>query len=391
MRSSEIRNVSALTVVLLGAVLLVSANSQKMKVPVIDTADGRSADGQEAITFWYTDADDRAFFETCADDFLNKTGIAVNLEEQPSLNYFSEIYEAVKNDTDMPDAYLLEADELEKAYLCQLTEPLQAENEYTQRVLPQALDAGMKNGKLYGYPLYGNTVIFAYRTDYFETPPKSVQEMLDYSVEHEPGEGVEKLLEWNLADGFYNYPFFGAAVDFKQDEAGTMTVTYQEETKAACTDFFANLTAVIALDENTIGRKSVVDDFQNGKTVAVFADSDDIGKLTGASMQIGTLPALKEDLPMVPAAKTTLLCVNGMSEEKERAAEFAEFVVTQEMGHLTKLTDHVPMSEALLSSEEQSVAYRQYEQAKAKPDALNATDFWVKFQNEALQIWTDAE
>ncbi len=353
----------------------------------------RSAKESETtgIICWYTGDENRAFFETCADDFREETGIAVTLEEQPSLNYFSEIYEAVKNDTKAPDVYLLEADELERAYLCQILKKNTSNEEYTAGIAENAVEAASRRGVLYGYPLYFWTVVFAYRTDYFETAPKSVQEMIDYSVEHEPGEGVEKLLEWDLSDGFCNFPFFGAALNFEKEDGGTVKWSYEKDTYEACQTFFGNLTAAIELDETAIGRKSVVNDFKNGKTVAVFLDSDDILQADGDNVEITGLPDLNEQLSMLPAAKTMLLCVNGMSENEAAAAEFAEYATAQESQKLPELTEHVPVRQEALATEEQKTAYFQYEKAAAEPDALNATDFWVKFQNEVLEIWNDAE
>lgn len=244
---------------------------------------------------------------------------------------------------------------------------------------------------MYGYPLYFNTGMFAYRTDYFETAPATIQEMIDYSVEHEPGEGVEKLLEWNLSDGFYNFPFFGAAIQWQEEEMGTIGWTCEEETYEACRTFFGNLTAAIELDEDTISSTSVVEDFKNGKTVAVFLDSDDMTELCEECCQIAGLPNLNEELPMVPVAKTTLLCVNAMSEKKDAAGEFATYVSREEIGKLTELTGHIPVCENALSTKEEKLAYAQYEEAVLEPDALNATDFWVKFQNEVLKIWNAEE
>lgn len=400
MRSSQKKILSAYAIVFFGIGLTAGVITAPEYENTVETGtfekekqslQRAEAEDDAGITCWYTGKENQAFFEACADDFRKETGIAVTLEEQPSLNYFSEIYEAVKNDTASPDVYLLEADELEEAYLCQLLEPGQSSETYMAGIAAKAVEASKREGVLYGYPLYCNTVMFAYQSDYFETAPESIQEILDYSVDHEPEEGVEKLLEWDLADGFYNFPFFGTAVTFEEEEEGTVCWSYQDDVYQSCRDFFANLTAVIELDETTIGKKSITEDFKNGKTVAAFIDSDDMESVKGETTIIKKLPRLNEELSMVPAAKTMLLCVNGMSRTKAAAAEFAEYVTLQETDRLTELTEHVPVRREALATKEQKIAFEQYEEAAAEPDALNATDFWVKFQNEVLEIWNDAE
>lgn len=343
------------------------------------------------VVFWYTGAENRVFFETCAEDFTEETGIAVTLKEQPSLNYFSGLYEAVKTDTDAPDLYLLEADELRQAYLAQLLEKNAIPGRYRENWAKQAVKAASLGGCMYGYPLYFHTDMFAYRFDYFEQAPATVWEIIDYSVEHEPGEGVEKLLEWNLADGMCNFPFFGSAIQWEEEETGTIRWSYEKETYEACRTFFGNLTAAVELDETAISSGSVMADLKAGKTLAAFVDSDDMAEVCTENCRITGLPALNEELPMAPVSQTVVLCVNGMSANKRAAEAFAEYVSGGEMDKLAELTGHVPVKEEALTTPEQKLAYQQYETSVLEPNALNATDFWVKFQNEALEIWHGEE
>lgn len=395
MESSHKKILSACAIVLLGIGLTAKAAAVPEVTAVMAQEETISTlmleKETEPVVFWYTGTVNQAFFEMCADDFRKETGIAVTLAEQPSLNYFSGIYEAVKNEEEAPDVYLLEADMLEQAYFSQLLEENVYAESFQEDFAQNALNAAACEGKMYGYPLYFNTCIFAYREDYFETPPNTVQEMIDYSVEHDPGEGVEKLLEWDLSDGFYNFPFFGTSVVWEETEPGCIRYSWEEDSYEACKTFFGNLTATIELDENEISREKVVGDFQNGKTVAVFIDSDDLEKVCKENCRVAGLPGLNEELPMIGAAKTMLLCVNGMADDKDTAAKFAEYVTTQKAESLSEMTGHVSVKESALVTEEQKTAWKQYGKSLAEPDAINATDFWVKFQNEVLEIWNEAE
>lgn len=344
----------------------------------------------EKIVCWYTGEENTAFFEKCADDFQKETGIAVTLEQQQSLDYFSGIYQAVKEETEQPDVYLLKADSLSQAYFSQLLEKNRYAEEYQENYAKNAIAASEYNGTMYGYPLYMNTCVFAYRTDYFEETPKSIQDMIDYSVEHDPGEGVEKLFEWDLSDGFFNFAFFGNAVRFSEEKE-CLSYSYDDAAYEADQNFFGNLTATIELDENSVTSENVVGDFVRGKTVAILLNSDDMGRISNVNYNITALPALNDELDMTAAAETGLLCVNAMSLKKEEAAQFAEYVTTKKEGILGEMTGHVPVQKSAVTGENQKTAFDQYESAVLKPDALDTTDFWVKFQNAALKIWNDAE
>lgn len=390
MESSQKKIISAYTILLFGIILaakiLVSPVYTKPRIaePILQPE-------KSEIICWYTGKENRAFFEMCADDFGKETGIVVTLQEQSAPNYFSALYEATRDDNRAPDVYLLEADNLEQAYLAQLLEKNVYSEAYQTGFAQNAIDAAAREGDLYGYPLYFHTMVFAYRNDYFESAPKTVQEMIDYSVEHEPGEGVEKLLEWNLSDGFCNFPFFGTAVEWQKEQTGTVSWEHHPTQYEACKTFFGNLTAAIELDENTVHNDLVLRDFINGKTLAVFVDSDEISKMQDSRFSVTTLPGLNEEIPMLSAAKTMLLCVNEISEEKEAAADFAAYVTLQKTDKLSEMTGHMPVKTDAHTEENQKTAYLQYEASVIEPDALNATDFWVKFQNEVLEIWNDAE
>lgn len=347
----------------------------------------RTKEPQKTLTVWYTGEENGQFFLDCADGFKEETGIAVTVKEQPSLNYFKEIYDAVRDQNQAPDVYLLEADDLEQAYYAQIAETIPATDEERGLWSTQAVTASTVGENLCAYPLYFKTCLFAYRTDYLENEPQTIQEILDYAVEHEPGEGVEKLLEWNLSDAFYNFPFFGNAVSFQEEEPGTVTWNWDEAKKGSADTFFANLTALIELDENAVSEKSVRDDFKNGTTVAVVADTDSIENLISDQTKITTLPGLNGEIPMVPAAETTVLCVNALSEDTKAAEAFAAYVSENCADRLTDQTGHMPVRTQACTSEVQKMALEQYEKAIPEPDALDSDDFWVKFQNQVLQIW----
>lgn len=344
----------------------------------------------EELTFWYYGSENKDFFASCAEAFGQETGAVVNVIEQQSLNYFSGVYEASKTGEGMPDVYLLPGEQLEQAYLTQILSADQKElPEGCAKMAESACDF-REDGNLYGYPLYFDTRLFFYRTDYFETAPASIQEIIDYAVEHEPTEGVEKLLEWDLSDPCSNFAFLGNAITFQKEE-GCITPEYGEEEFEALKTFFGNLTAVIALDEEEQNGRKVAEDFAGGKTVAALLSPEELGEL-GEGCQAEMLPKLNEELNMCGLSETTVLCVNGMTQKGQAAQEFAAFVTAAAQAEkLNEMTGHIPVTETALKGELQKTAWQQYESGREKPDGLNVTDFWVKFQSQALKVWHDAE
>lgn len=344
----------------------------------------------EEIVFWYYGQENKEFFESCADSFQRDTGVLVRVEERQEFDYFSGVYDASKSGENMPDVYLLPGEQLEQAYYTQVLAENQIDFPKDCAKMAVKTCSFPQDGKYYGYPLYFNTSVFAYRRDYFETAPSSIQEIIDYSLEHEPGEGVEKLLEWDLSDPRCNYAFLGSGITFSKEE-GCVYPEYEEETFENCKTFFGNLTAVIALDEEEPGSRKVAEDFAGGRTLAVLLSPEELGDM-GENFGVERLPKLNDELSMCPVSETTVLCVNGLTEHAGAAQDFAAYATNIAFAEKLKdMTGHFPVLKSALKGELQETAFLQYEEGREKPQGLNFTDFWVKFQSQALKVWHDAE
>lgn len=398
--SKNKREFSAYILLLFGTVLMIKSyyartesfviQEEQAETEALETLKEQELLPGEEIIFWYYGSENKEFFENCADEFQEETGIAVSVEEQQSLNYFSRVYDASKTGEDMPDVFLLSAEQSEQAYLTQILSANDNELPENCAKMAESACAAWEDGKLYGYPLYFNTSVFAYRSDYFETAPTSIQEIIDYSIEHEPADGVEKLLEWDLSDACSNFAFLGSGITFQKEE-GCITSEYREEEFEACKTFFGNLTAVIELKEDELNSKKVAEDFIQGKTLAVLLPAEELGEID-SGCKVEVLPKLNQELSMCALSETTLVCVNGMTAKRQAAQAFASYVTSPETEErLNSMTGHMPVIETALAGELQKTAWKQYESGRAKPEGLNVTDFWVKFQNQALKTWHDAE
>ena len=80
-----------------------------------------------------------------------------------------------------------------------------------------------------GYPLSFNTCVFIFQSDYFGDAPQSLQSIIDYSNQNDQQENVEFLMEWDVNDAFYDFPFISNSVTFEKAESGSTNVIYNEE------------------------------------------------------------------------------------------------------------------------------------------------------------------
>lgn len=318
-------------------------------------------DAEKEVVFWYSDADCAAFAEACVRDYYDKTGVAVAAVYREPQGYLEQIYDASMEDEDFPDIYLTWNDAQEKAYLYGV-----------------ATDEA--------YPVYFNTMLMVYRTDCFPNAPGSVQEILDFGQSNELGEGVGSLLEWNVADGFCNYPFVGDSILAQED--GTYAVEDEEKYKQELT-FFQLLSESVGLEPDTITREVVLEHFNQGATLTAFVDSDDLKRITVEGYGVAALPKLNGELDMRGCARTGVLLINEFSERdvKEKAREFAAFVAEQEAESLAELTPHISVDVTSLKNPWDIVAYEQYRNSDEAPSFVREEAFWSRFTNDMTGFW----
>lgn len=293
-------------------------------------------------------------------DYYAKTGIAVGIRYVDEESYLEQIYDATMTEEDYPDLYLVWNDAKDKAYLYGVA----TEEEY---------------------PLFFDTLVMVYQKENFPEAPESISEILDYGQNNLLGEGVGNLLEWNVADGFYDYPFVGTEVEWNETDY-TLLTTYGEKYNDELT-FFKNLSETVGIDTNEIDRNQVVENFNQGASLCAIIDSDDLNKMTAENYGVCGLPMLDDTTPMQGVARTGILLVNEFSGEKDMAADFAAFIEKEEVDALHAMTGHISTDEGASRDETEQAAFMQYQNSRLVPDAANAGEFWSEFTRQMKALW----
>ena len=339
------------------------------------------------LTFWYSDESYQEFFEKAAEEYYEDTGIVVDAEYQDSMDYMDAVYTVTMQGEAFPDLYMIGSDELEEAYLYGLAAENTASDIYESTVAANAVTASTYKEKMYAYPLSYNTCLFVYKNGYFETEPETLQAIIDYSIDNEPPENVQYLLEWDVNDAFYDFPFISNSVSFVKDEVETMQVNYDENLYNEDLEFFSQILESFSIDAATVTEESVISDFNEGKTICAIVDSDSLAKLEGTDHEIRELLALNDTLQASSAALTDLVVVNDFSGKKEKAADFAEYVTLTMSGELHGLGGHYSVKLSEDADEREQTAYQAYENAIPVPNSQDAKEFWVTLKETISQYF----
>lgn len=338
------------------------------------------------LIFWYEDASYTAFFEEAAVRYFAQTGIKVSVECQSTLDYIGDIYDKTMQDDAFPDVYLIPGDNLEEAYLYGLVS-VNEKGTADTRAVEKAVAASTYGDKLLGYPLAFNTCVFIYQPDYFGVRPESLQSIIDYSNENEPGENVEYLLEWDVNDAFYDFPFIGNSVTFEKNETDVMNVIYNEELYQQDLEYFDTILASFSVDAAQVSEEHIIENFLAGRTLSAIIDTDSLYRLEDYRYELMKMPNLNETLPTVTCATTDMLVVNDFTEKPDAAAEFARFVTVTMADELYECSGHFSVIPSEQPQAAEQTAFDAYEASVLVPDSKDARDFWVNLQETILKYF----
>lgn len=405
---------------------------------------------KDTLYFWYADDSMTDFINSAAVSFGEKEGVRVIPVLVSDSEYLEALNEASLHSDQIPDAYILSNDFLEKAYLAGLASKVQDTDKLcTALNFPSsALSAVTYKNKVIAYPYFYQTSAFLYNKTYLEewtaaqlaaqaagadasedmqegaedgsdeeipegeagddtlevTPeqiaagiPTTMDEVLAFADNYDAPENVEAVLRWDVSDIFYNYYFVGnyMIVGGVNGDDETNINIYNEETKK-CLEVYQNLNQFFHIESDTVSYDSVVQDFIDGKIVFTVATTDVLKKLEAAKAEgrfayeygIALMPKPSAELDGRSLSVTNCVVVNGYSTQKELANRFAAYLTGSYYGKLYERTGKVSANLAANpGNEELAVFMEEYKRADSLPKLLETSNFWIQLEILFSRVW----
>lgn len=412
---------------------------------------------KETIYFWYSDEALTDFIASAAVAFGEEKDVRVIPVLTSDSEYLEALNQASLHSTQIPDAFILSNDSLEKAYLSGLASRITDEagicNE--DHFPGTALSAVTYKDKLVAYPYYYKTSALLYNKTYLEawtaeqlqkvaegdgeeatddtgedaadnadasgeegdtgeieatedtltvTPeqleagiPANMDEMLAFADNYDAPENVEAVLRWDVSDIFYNYFFVGNYMvvggECGDDETA---VDINNEAVKQCLEVYQNLNQFFYIESDSVSYDSVVQDFINGKIVFTIATTDVLAKLKQAKEEgtfpyeygIAMLPGPGAELQAKSLSVTNCVVVNGYSEHRELANEFAAFLTNEYYDNLYERTGKVSANLAAnAGNEDLQVFMEEYKHAGSLPKMIETSNFWIQLEILFSKVW----
>ncbi len=380
------------TAVLLTAVAAVSftacgGRSEHAKKLNIDTA--------VSINIWYQDDAYTSYLDYIAQQFHKANEfITVNPVKVEENNLLDAVYNGSIAQNNVADVYLMEASDMERAYLMGLT----AENDaYTQyysqkHFLVTAVNAACYEGKLYGYPVTFHTAVMVYNKKYATAPEnfEQIEAFLNSYQVTDENKDVNMIVGWDSQDLWTNYAFGGSYVD----NGGTLgedaeSDVQTEALKAAMTEYAALQNTFGIVDKTQEEYKQM---FMNNQLIYTILDSTQLADLNASGVDYGicAVPGAKTGFGTQSLSDTTLAMVNPYSENTDTAKAVAQAIsydyadlLEKDTGYISARTDVADKNKKTLYQP----LYEVYAQSDSYAKYIGADEFYVRYSILLHNIW----
>ncbi len=263
-----------------------------------------------------------------------------------------------------------------------------------ETVMDVCADAITYDGEMYGYPVAAETYALFYNKDLIETPPKTFDELVDFCKKFNSGDKYG--LMFDVANAYYtiifttsngNRPLSDSDVDFDgiNNSDAVDGMTYFQNLRKSILDIpSADITTAVADEAFKSGNCAM--HITGPWNLATFRDA-------GLNFGVSAIPSLPgEDTPPASFSGTRTMFVSSYSEHPEEAADFAEFLMSDDMQRLRyELTEAIPAVELNLDDDHMSGFMEQLEYSYAMPSIPTMGKFWDAMNSASANIWDGAD
>lgn len=275
--------------------------------------------------------------------------------------------------------------------------PVENPEEVENRVLPSCLKAATYGDVIYGYPVSDETYALYYNKALIseEAVPTTWEEVITYTEENTNNGQYGFVMD--PTTGYYTIIFTTANGNRLFGEGGDDGSKTYLNTPDAVTglQLLGDLSKAVGISSSDINSSIADELFKDGKAAMEITGPWNASAFTEAGIDYGvtTLPCLPgEETPSVSFSGARLMFVSAFSEHPKEAADFAKFLMSDEMQELRY--EHlkcIPSVEIEMEDEMIAGFMKQLEYATPMPSIPQMNSFWESMSSASKNIWDGAD
>lgn len=227
--------------------------------------------------------------------------------------------------------------------------------------------------------------------------PQTFEALLEFADNYDAPQNVEAVFKWDVEDIFFNYFFAGNYMDIGGmcgDSKDSVDIYNEEAVRALMV--YQDLSDYFAIDASDVEYDSVIQEFMEGKIVMTTATTDIIRKLDTAKENgefiydygIAPIPKLNAEMDTKSLSVTNTIYVNGYTQMKKEANDFAKYLVMQHAEDLYTATGKVPANKNIrYDNPNLDMFMDEYQDSAPMPKLMAISNFWVKMEIMFERIW----
>lgn len=227
--------------------------------------------------------------------------------------------------------------------------------------------------------------------------PETIDDILSFADSYNAPEQVEAVFRWDVSDIFYNYFFIGNYVNVggpQGDEEEQIDI-YNLDT-IRCLTAYQELTQYFSIDPEEVNYESVAQEFLDGKLVFTIATTDMIARLEEAAADgsfpyeysVARVPDINDELITRSLSVTNAVVVNGYSEKKDVANEFARYLTETAAQELYESSGKLPANTQIsLPNEQAGIFAEEYAASVPIPKMMTTSNYWVQMEIAFTRVW----
>jgi maltose-binding protein MalE len=231
--------------------------------------------------------------------------------------------------------------------------------------------------------------------------PRTMDGILTFADSYDAPETVEAVFKWDVSDIFYNYFIVGDSINVGGEDGDDPTQLIIDDQRAEeCMTLYQELNQFFSIDAKAVTYDEVLQEFMDGKIVFTVATTDAISKLEAAK-QNGTfaydyamtaIPQVSDTLTSRSLSVTNAVVINGFSEKKELANDFASYLIKNQDQNFYAITDKIAARTGIAyDNPAVDAALEEYAASIPIPKMMQTSNFWAQLEIAFTKIWTGSD